>query len=73
MFPTSITINSEKYDNYDFFFEKIMSSLDMHVLIVLSCLQIRVRNGKLYFFILFFKPKHMLWVLKRTVSMRRFF
>ena len=32
---------------------------------------IRVRNEKLTF--LFLSQKHMLWVLKRTVSMRRFF
>ena len=31
----------------------------------------RVSNWKLLFLI--FHPKHMLWVLKRTVSMRRFF
>ena len=34
-------------------------------------LQIRVYNQKNIFFIS--GPKHMLWVLKRTVSMRRFF
>ena len=33
-------------------------------------LQIRVRIVKLF---LIYHPKHMLWVLKRTVSMRRFF
>ena len=36
-----------------------------------SGLQIRVRTGKLFFLIS--QPKHMLWVLKRTVSIRRFF
>ena len=36
-----------------------------------SGLQIRVHTRKLFFFIP--QPKHMLWVLKRTVSMRRFF
>ena len=34
-------------------------------------LQITVRIGKLLFFIS--HAKHILWVLKRTVSMRRFF
>ena len=34
-------------------------------------LQITVPNGKLFFFVS--EPKQMLWVLKRTVSMRRFF
>ena len=36
----------------------------------LTWLQIRVRIGKLFFIS---HPKRMLWVLKRTVSMRRFF
>ena len=39
--------------------------------LILTGLRIRVRTGKLFFLI--FQPKHMLWVLKRTVSMRRFF
>ena len=34
-------------------------------------LKLRVRNRKIYFFIS--QPKNMLWVLKRTVSMRQFF
>ena len=34
-------------------------------------LQFRVRNENLNFFIS--QSKHMLWVLKRTISMRRFF
>ena len=33
-----------------------------------SSLKIRVHNWKLLFF--FFQPKHMVWVLKRTASMR---
>ena len=34
-------------------------------------IQLRVCNRKIMFFIS--QPKHMLWVLKRTVSMRQFF
>ena len=32
-----------------------------------------VRGCTQTIFFLFFEPKHMFWVLKRTVSMRRFF
>ena len=32
-----------------------------------------VKSEKQKNIFLIFKPKHMLWVLKRTVSMRRFF
>ena len=32
-----------------------------------------VKSGQLKINILNYQPKHMLWVLKRTVSMRRFF
>ena len=55
--------------------------VESHKICVLQCslagiahcagLQIRVRTGKIFFLIS--QQKHMLWVLKRTVSMRRGF
>ena len=51
------------------YFEIFRTQIIAFVLVIME-LFIRVRNKK-YF--LFSQPKHMLWVLKRTVSMRRFF
>ena len=44
---------------------------------VLSCSpvfhEVLVLQDAVYFFLLISQPKYMLWVLKRTVSVRRFF